>query len=187
MGYLTRIKIAFDEPSLGNIRNPAGPDLMPRDVRGRVVFDSKHWRAVMTRAADAYSRHQRLSANISFSSAVEGEVGIYRRFYWLAESGRRLRRFTDHEAFLPGTVVTLHALVPDGIPFQDFQQLMTTAGEYIGFSLYYWRTGYGKFHVLDVSRVSFAETRNLEDSGDAHVDGESADEDGEVGGKDSGV
>jgi hypothetical protein len=122
--------------------------LLLRDPDGDVIFLRTWWRAVLRQAAEILCRHQKQVENIRFALKVDGrprELEEYEerdpatgktrlmvRGYFFRHY--RPDRFAKHEAFFPGDVVGLTCAVPSSISDQDFMELMSYAGEYVGIS-----------------------------------------------------
>jgi len=97
-------------------------------------------------AANLLGRHQDEVGKIHWDISVDGNVRKdrwYRRYY-RAQNGKR--RYSLHEAFFPGEVIGVNAVVPVRIDDNDFWRLMNLAGRYRGLSP--WKPGeYGCFEV----------------------------------------
>ena len=127
-------------PCLGHIRRPAC-DLFERDAAGTVIFMHSWWRKLFEYGAQAYGKHQRLVNDVRVHPRVDGRVEQFKRFYG-PES------FKLHEAFLANSIVTIRVMVPDGLPTQEFIEVLSVAGEFRGISPYGWKDGYGRFEVV---------------------------------------
>jgi len=134
------VTLQFLTPCLGQVRCN-DYDRFNRDTHGCVIFMNSWWHQVLEFGAQAFGKHQRLVRDIKVHPRIGGRVGKFRRYY-----GQR-GYYKDHEAFLPGTPVTLSAILPAGLPKKEFLELLTIAGEYRGISPYGWRDGYGRFEV----------------------------------------
>ena len=134
--------IRFLTPSLGNCRNERR-DKMLRDQQGRVLYLQSWWRAGLGYAAQALSRFEPDVINIQADPVVEGHPEIYRRYY--SESG-----FKEHEAFLAGAEMKVKFCLPNRISPEDFKELLTVAGRYVGISPYGYRHDFGRFEVVTV-------------------------------------
>lgn len=120
-----------------------------RNPNGQVMLLPTWWQAVVRKAADVLSRHQREVREIRFNPQVDGRPrpvpeGLFNRHYGS-------KRHSKHEAFMPGDVVGISCVVPNSITDDDFWQLMQYAGTYYGMSPF--RPGeFGYFEVLTVER-----------------------------------
>jgi hypothetical protein len=69
--------------------------------------------------------------------------------------GQSKSHFALHEAFRPGDVVVLSAVLPSEIPMPDFVHLLTLIGKYRGFSPFNnSQEKYGTFEVISVEPVA---------------------------------
>jgi hypothetical protein len=165
--YEVCIKLCFNEPCLGNVRQAdPEPNLMERNPEGNVIFSAVWWRSITERAARVYNRHQSRILDIMWNAEVDGTPQIYKRYYNVWEDDKKKKRFKNHEAFLRGDVIGLRALIPNDIPMREFEEIMSMAGEYFGISPFGWRKGYGKFKVTLVERMHDRRRREHEESGD---------------------
>ena len=79
-----------------------------------------------------------------FDAYVHGIPGTHKRNYRFGKKNG----YTNHEAFLTGTVVFLTVYLPDELNLADFDRAMETAGSGRGISPYGWDDGYGRFKVI---------------------------------------
>lgn len=177
--YEVFMRLRFDSPCLGNVMStvPGAPSTMPRGPDGNVTFSQTWWRTIVCQGAESYGKHQNRVKSILWTAAVDGTPKIFRRHYSLKETDgvkffvRRIA--VDHEAFLAGDVIGIKALVPDDVPLGDLRDLMGIAGEYFGISPFGWKKGFGKFKVLEVTRITKAkdnnDNSNVGDQGQPHV------------------
>jgi hypothetical protein len=143
---------------------------MVRNADGTVVFHQVWWRTILSKAADAYSKHQKAIRSVSFSPEVDGTVKIHRRYYYCTVDGVRKHRYKEHEAFEIGDVIGLKAIVPDVIALDDFRDIFSLAGSYYGISPFGWNKGYGRFRVLECKRVYGKQADRTNDTREPHVD-----------------
>jgi hypothetical protein len=171
MPYVVEVTLIFDEPCMGNIRNPdPEPNTMLRNSEGRVIFHQAWWRTIMIKASEAYFKHQQLVKKITWTPEIDGTLCLIKRYYTKIEGGARIRCFKPHEGFDRGSVIGVKALVPDGIPIGDFKELLSLAGEHFGISPFGWKLGYGKFKVKEVRQVYGIRHRSLDNTGQPDVD-----------------
>ena len=139
------IKLKFITPCLGGIRRE-DYDRFERDGDGSVIFLASWWREVLQYGAQAFGKHQGLITDIHMHAKIIGEVKIYRRYYGP-------NKYKEHEAFLRDDVVFLKAMLPTGLPAEDFEEILRLAGNYRGIAPYGWKDGYGQFEVQGVEPV----------------------------------
>lgn len=140
------VKLKFITPCLGNVRKP-DYDRFERDDTGTVIFMSSWWREVLQYGAKALGKHQGLVADVRMHSKIIGEVSRFRRYY--SDS-----QYKEHEAFLKGDIIFVKAMLPAGLPADDFQEILRLAGNYRGMSPYGWKDGYGQFEVIGVAPIT---------------------------------
>jgi hypothetical protein len=133
------VRLKFVTPCLGHIRKP-DKDQFERDAAGNVIFMNSWWRKVLEFGAQAYGKHQALISAVRFDSVILGTVQTFKRFYGA-------QAFKEHEAFLPGTEITIRVVIPDGMVEAEFIEILKVAGRYKGISPYGWQDGYGRFDV----------------------------------------
>jgi hypothetical protein len=135
-------KIRFNQPCLGNVR-AKNMNKMLRDPDGRVMFLPTWWQSIITYAAQLLNVPSDLAKKIDWDPVVDGATQIHRRFY---EPGK----CTLHEAFLPGDVVGINCVIPDGMSINVFRELVDAAGRYRGVCPYKPEKKQGTFDVVDV-------------------------------------
>ena len=123
---------------------------MLRSPDNRVMFLATWWRAIMSYAAQVINKHQKDVRSICWDPIVDGEPQKWRRYSQESGDGRR-RRFAVHEAFLPGSVIGVHCVLPATIGLDDFWSLLDVAGAYKGISPYKPSDDYGTFEVVSVT------------------------------------
>jgi len=133
------VKIKFITPCLGGIRRP-DYDRFERDGSGAVIFMASWWRRILVYGAKAFGKHQKLVRQVRMNSRIEGHVQRFKRFY-------AANRWTEHEAFMTGDEIVIRAMLPNGLPPNEFRTIINLAGEYRGISPYGWQDGYGRFEV----------------------------------------
>jgi hypothetical protein len=152
--YEVYIRMQFDEPCLGNERGADDdPTRMRRNSDGTVIFQQSWWCSMISKAVDGYNKHQKDVTKILWTPEIDGTTSMYKRYYTITEDGVRVRKYKPHEAFNRGDIIGVKALVPDGVPLEDLKDILQLAGTYCGISPYGWSKGYGKFKVLEVSKV----------------------------------
>ena len=127
------------------------PNGMLIDDSGNVVFLKTWWNTILSYGAEALSRHQNQVGDIEWDPVVDGSPTVYRRFY--TDPRYPGTQYSDHEAFNVGSIVGIRAMLPDSIPIEDFQRILEIAGRYKGISPFGYRLGFGRFEVVEVTRV----------------------------------
>jgi hypothetical protein len=163
------VQVRFIRPCLGSVKRRLGGDrtvfAMPRDYRGRIVFPPAWWNSLMSYAAKVHNLGHRAVRRIDWDSILQGDThDTWRRVVVPASRDRKGRaRYALHEAFLPGAVVTVCAVLPSELTVDDFTRLLTTAGTYRGVSPF--RADdehYGVFEVVCVERTRGKTTRDTD-------------------------
>lgn len=157
------IKLRFNRVCLGGAKRKHGGRVVfcfERDPRQRVMFLPSLWSSLLRYAAKLTNRHQNAVKKIDWCPVIEGlpkkdwRRTIVRRPAPGNESKARTH-FAVHEAFVPGDVITLSAVLPAEITLDDFSQLLTVIGKYRGFSPFNVpQEKYGTFEVLSVEKTT---------------------------------
>lgn len=148
------IQIRFTKECLGFAKKPVknGSGViycMPRDGKGRVIFLPSWWRNNLVYAAKVTGMHYAKVPAIDWAGAVEGNLSEWKRF--VTPPGQQKRRYALHEAFRANTVVEVSAVLPDGLPIEDFSELLDVAGTYKGISPFQGKDDvYGTFETVSV-------------------------------------
>lgn len=135
-------KIRFNQPCLGHVRAQRA-NRMLRDPEGRVMFLPTWWQSIIAYAAQLLNVSQELARKIDWDPIVDGATQMFKRFY---EPGK----FTSHEAFLPGDVVGINCVIPDGMDVATLRELLNVAGKYRGICPYKPERKQGTFEVIDI-------------------------------------
>lgn len=149
------VRIRFTVPCLGKDKKSYRHEgklrykfVFQRSPQGKVVFLPTWWRAIMLKAANVMSQHQRAAEEIRFNPEVDGQPRKELFTRWYDES-----KFTNHEYFPDGSVIGLTCIVPDSISDEDFERLLTYAGKYFGISPAR-PNEFGFFEVEQIQRIS---------------------------------
>lgn len=148
------IRLKMVSPALGYAAKELGANRgviyrMPRDGQGRVMFLSSWWLQRMVYAATVVNMYQQVVKAIAWSTVVDGAITSWRRML-PHEEGKR-QRYALHEAYRPGTVIGVTAVLPAGLPIDDFVSLLDVVGTYKGISPFQSPTeNYGMFEVQSV-------------------------------------
>ena len=144
------LRIRFTQPCLGGkqVREAALVVLaMPRGFAGQVMFPPVWWKMIVTHGAKVKGGSASLAGKVQWSADVDG---VPQR--WV----RHVPRTTDnraghvhHEAFLPGDIVAVDCVLPDGLTLDTFRVWMDAGGKYLGISPYK-KGEWGRFVVVDV-------------------------------------
>lgn len=149
------IRLRFNRPCLGSAKRTEGQRTifkLARDAAHRVMFLPSAWQGLMRYAAKVANEHQALVKLIDWNPIVEMQPATreWRRTIVTQQPGRR-PHYALHEAFLPGDIVEVTAVLPDGMTLDSFQGLMQLAGSYRGFSPFNNETEkFGTFEVISV-------------------------------------
>ena len=155
------IRLRFLRECLGSVKRQNGRGrtvfYMLRDPQQRIMFLPTWWRSLMSYAAKVRNFGQQLVTGINWNPHVDGSVrSDWRRTVVPASQDARQRtRYAVHEAFPPGAVIGVNAVLPDGLSIEDFQELLTVAGTYKGISPFRSQDeNYGTFEVVSVKRTA---------------------------------
>lgn len=107
----------------------------------------------MVFAAKLASSCDRLVREIRWSLHVDGGVTRWKRY--IEETRKRRRKsYAAHEAFAPGAVIGLTAVLPAGMEILKFRELLEFVGTYRGISPFKRDDdSYGLFDVVSVLPV----------------------------------
>lgn len=154
------IRLRFTRECLGAAkhRNKRGriKYVMPRDPSGRVMFLPSLWQNLMRYAAMVASHYGALVPLIDWGTAIDGipSPDWQRTIVSTRDDPKGRRRYTVHEAFLPGSVIGVNAVLPKGLSIDAFTELLTLAGAYRGISPFQFPdTSYGTFEVVSVNHT----------------------------------
>jgi len=151
MPYEVYVRLEFTTPCLGNERNDdPDPNRMMRSGSGGIIFLQSWWHGCTVAAAERFSMHQKRIRSVKWSSEVDGKVRLVDRFYYKRDGSKNIKK---HEGFAALDVISVRALVPDDVPPEDFKTILSIAGEFFGISPYGWKKGYGRFNVLEVTKI----------------------------------
>ena len=130
-----------------------------KDPSGRVMFMPSTLVSCMRYAAKLANKHFSAVKKIDWCPVVVGTPRQdWRRSIVSHNSGRVATHYAVHEAFRPGDVIHLSAVLPDDISLRDFEQLLIIVGKYRGFSPFNNnQEKYGTFDVMEVNPVSIPE------------------------------
>lgn len=148
------IRLRFTTACLGHVNKNDGRNLyeMARDHSNRVMFFASRWQQELAFAAKLASFADRLVNDIRWSLHIDGSVSRWRRYLTDTRTQRRGRRpYAMHEAFVPGAVIGVTAVLPDGLELLQFRTLLELVGTYKGISPFRHSTEtYGLFDVVSV-------------------------------------
>lgn len=136
------IKLKFTTPCLGRVLKD-GCSYFERDASGNILFMHSWWISLLRYGAQAFGKHQSLIDYVKMHSHVKGDTLVINK-----QVRQDVKR---HEAFAKGSVVVTRALLPDGLPIDEFEAILKLAGQYQGISPFGWKDGYGLFEVVSVS------------------------------------
>lgn len=148
------IRLRFTTACLGHIHRNDSRNIyaMARDTSGRVMFFASRWQQELAFAATLASAADRLVRDIRWSLHIDGNVTMWRRYLTDARTRKRGHRaYAVHEAFVPGAVIGVTAVLPDGLELLQFRQLLELVGTYKGISPFrHDAETYGLFDVVSV-------------------------------------
>lgn len=148
------IQLRFNRPCLGVAKRQEGKRTifrMDRDAAGKVMFMPSAWQGLMRYAAKVANRHQTLVKDIDWNPVIDGEPQREWRRWIAPEGDTRRTHYALHEAFMPGDVVKITAVLPDGMTRETFRDLLELAGNYRGFSPFNNQTEkFGTFEVVSI-------------------------------------
>ena len=108
---------------------------MPRERRDRVMFLPSWWKIRLRYAAKVLNRYHREVDQIAWAPVIDGHLSEWKRFLPAKEGKKeKKRRYTLHEAFRPGTVIGVNAVLPNGLSLDNFTELLEVVGTYKGIS-----------------------------------------------------
>ena len=127
-----------------------------RDPSDRVMFMSSAWLSCMRYAAKLSNRHHAEVKKIDWCPVIVGEPRKDWRRTILTPNETGMRsHYALHEAVRPGDTVVISAVLPDEIPLDDFNHLLTLVGKYRGFSPFNnAQEKYGTFEVISIEPVA---------------------------------
>lgn len=124
-----------------------------RDHRDRIMFLPTWWAVLMRYAAKVAGRAYGIVGEINWDPIVDGKPrSDWKRTVVSAhDDPKRRERYAIHEAFPPGAVVGINAVIPGGLTVDELSDLLTIAGTYKGISPFRAEDAqYGTFEVLSV-------------------------------------
>lgn len=136
------VKLQFNQPCLGHVR-AKNLNRMIRDAEGRVMLLPTWWASIANYAAQLLNVPSELIKKVDWCPVVDGVTSVYRRFY---EPGK----FTLHEAFLPGDIIGLSCVIPDGMTPATLSEVLDVAGKYRGMCPYKPEKKQGTFAVVEI-------------------------------------
>lgn len=128
------------------------------------MFLPSAWLSCMRYAAKIANKHQAAVKKIDWCPIVVGEPrNDWRRTISkpAPDPDAAKTYYVLHEAFRPGDLVVLSAVIPDEISSSDFVHMLTLVGKYRGFSPFNnTQEKYGTFEVVSVEPVAGPGTEN---------------------------
>jgi hypothetical protein len=152
------IRLQFNQACLGAAKRRRKNQVyfgFDRDAAGRVLFLPSAWAGVMRYAAKLANKHHSVVQKIDWWPIVAGKPrNDWRRTIVSKQGGQARAHYAVHEAFQPGDIIELFAVLPDEINIADFEQLLSIVGKYKGFSPFNTTTDhYGTFEILSIAPV----------------------------------
>ena len=148
------IVLRFNRVCLGSAKRKKHGQVIfcfDKDPAGRVMFMPSVWLALLRYAAKLLNKHHTEVKKIDWCPIVLGTPRPDWRRHIVSNHGPNAKQhYAIHEAFCPGDVVTLSAVLPDEISPADFENLLGIIGKYKGFSPFNPQEKYGTFEVIRV-------------------------------------
>jgi len=146
-----QIRLRFNRECLGAAKRRTNSDQIIygflRDSNRRVMFLPTWWGSLMHYAAKVVNCAHKLVGQVNWDPVIDAPP--HKTFRRTLNRGAR---YALHEAFLPGTVVGVKAVLPDGLNVEEFQELLEVAGTYRGISHYQPQDDrYGTFEVVSIT------------------------------------
>lgn len=166
------MQLQFVTPCLGNVRCEDGIDRMNRMPSLHPIFDPPKvrfmptwWKNCVSFGAKGLAKHQNRVRNIRWDPSVTGDLSIIERHY---KDGDQTG-IKKHEGFAEGAVIAVKAMLPDGLPIEDFRKIMNLGGTYVGISPYGHKLNWGRFKVVNIAKVGI--NSNNSSSGERNRNG----------------
>jgi len=118
-------------------------DRFQTDSQGYLIWQQSWWHSALSQGISLCKLKHIKAGDIHMDLSVDAETELYDRRYGD-------KKYRTHEAILPGSKVTFHAIVADSITESELRLILNRVGRFIGLSPYGFNLGYGKFNVLDV-------------------------------------
>lgn len=151
-----QIRLQFNQVCLGAAKRRRKGRVyfgFDRDAVGRVMFLPAAWSGVMRYAARLSNRHHSVVTKIDWCPVVVGKPrNDWRRTIVTKQSAEVKTHYAVHEAFQPGDIVEISAVLPDELNISDFKLLLELVGKYKGFSPFNTTTDhYGTFEIISIT------------------------------------
>lgn len=166
------IRLRFNNACLGHVRRPTRDKKnvifrMPKDGNNAIIFLPSWWRDGLRYAAKVLGRYHREVDRVAWDPIIDGRVTEWKRF--IINDGKR-GGYSLHEAFRPGEIVGVNAVLPPGLSCDAFAELLQVVGTYKGISPFH-DSGetYGTFEVISVL-PTIRTRRSVEQPSEAMVD-----------------
>ena len=127
-----------------------------RDPRQRIMFLPTWWAGLTQYAAKVAGRAYDLVGQIDWDPIVDGSPrSDWKRVVVAAhDDPKRRERYALHEAFPPGSVIGINAVIPSQLTVEELAELLSLAGTYKGISPFRAdEQKYGTFEVLSVKHT----------------------------------
>lgn len=117
-------------------------DSFERDPADNIIWRQPWWHAAILKTIELTGMRGLKPAYFYFEPAVKAETELFKRKY-----GRD--KFRMHESIMPGSKMTVKALVDDTISEEQARDLFVNMGRFVGLSPFGHNLGYGKFEVVN--------------------------------------
>ncbi len=151
------IRLRFNRECLGYAKGQTRKSKviyrMPRDSHQRVMFLPSWWRSRFRYAATVVGRCGNMVKQINWDPIVDGNLSEWKRTIKTPNNTDRRKRprYALHEAFRPGDMIGINAVLPAKMSLDDFTELLTVVGTYKGISPFQDdEETYGTFEVVSV-------------------------------------
>ena len=139
-----KFTVEFTQHVLANSTGADGKrDVFQRDSHKRLIFQQSWWYSAFKRAMEMEHIRSLKPGDISMDLCVEAPTQFFDRRYGRGE-------VRTHEAIMPGTRVTFHAVVDDGVTESTLRRILERMGRFVGLSPYGHKLGYGHFELLEL-------------------------------------
>ena len=147
-------ELEFTTSVLANSTNVKGQqDVFQRDGSNNIILQQSWIYTALTKAIELTRIRGVKASDISVDLVIKAPTEVYNRKYGHDQ-------YREHEAIMPGTVVTFNAMVSDNVTESILRNILEKLGTYIGLSPYGHALGHGR-SVLKSLTVEPSDAANL--------------------------